>query len=245
MRNVYLENTENDRATLTAEELHHLTRVLRKPPGYEFVGFDGKGKRCLCILARDRSGWFAEVVRTLKTNNESLFHLHLVQTLIKKDKFEWVLQKAVELGVSRITPVKTWRTEVELTGSKLEKRLVRWRRIILEAVKQSGRSRLPILESPLDLADFLDHHSEQKMLVLDENGDLTMDQFIQQNRQLSSLRFFIGPEGGWDDRDRDIFDRYQVPGIQLGRRVLRTETAAVAAVSILQYHYGDLSNSDH
>ena len=160
MRIVFVERIENDLVFLDPQEQHHLTKVLRKQPGYEFVGFDGKGSRYRCLLARDGKSWLGKIIESLDPDTESYLNLRLAQALIKKDKFEWVLQKTAELGVSRVTPIIRWRTEVDLNDSRAKKRFYRWERIILEAVKQCGRNRVPTLDYPVKLEELLrDQHN--------------------------------------------------------------------------------------
>lgn len=244
MRSVYLEKIEKEIVYLDPSECHHLTRVLRKATGYEFIGFDGKGARYRCCLEGAGKEWFGRIIEKLATNQESNLDLHLVQALVKKDRFEWILQKTVELGVSRISPVRTWRSELELDDKRMPKRLSRWEKIILEAVKQCGRNLIPVLDTPVDLRDFLNSHSISEGLVFDEEAETDLGAwFAEQDGKPASLTVLIGPEGGWDEKDRDLF---QIPGItrvRLGPRILRTETAAITAVSILQYLCGDLSSS--
>jgi len=240
MRSVFLAQIDNNRVTLDPQEQHHLTRVLRKQPGYEFIGLDGKGARYHCRLDREGRAWFGEILEVLEIRGESPLDLHLVQALIKKDRFEWVLQKCVELGVSRITPLSTWRTEVDLNETRVLKKYSRWERILLEAVKQSRRSRIPRLDVPVELADFLQKPQAESILAMDEEGNLGLREFLDNAGTVTSLALLIGPEGGWDPRERELFEQNGVPRVQLGPRTLRTETAAVTAVSLVQYALGDL-----
>ena len=167
----------------------------------------------------------------------------LAQSLVKGDRFEWVLEKATELGVWEIVPIITSRTEVRLGGRRERNKIARWNKIMVGAVKQSGQSRVPQLRHPVTLEEFLAEETiSSTTFRLDEAGGTGLRNLLSEHRGSQQLLLFVGPEGGWDDRDRTTFDQHSVPPVCLGPRVLRTETAALAALSILQYELGDLSD---
>ena len=222
------------------EELHHLVRVRRSQVGDTFVGFDGTGKVYVCSLEREDTQWYGRILE-IEEVEESPLELTLGQALIKKDRFEWVIQKATELGVSRIVPLVSTRTELQLTPQRQAKRMQRWQRILLEAVKQCGSARIPQLSDPTGLEACLSGSQAQLRLVLDERGTTDLKWLVGNNRDKTSVLVLVGPEGGWDDRDRALFQQHDVSTVHLGPRILRTETAPVTALSILQYELGDLS----
>jgi 16S rRNA (uracil1498-N3)-methyltransferase len=118
----------------------------------------------------------------------------------------------------------------------------RWRRIVIDAFKQSGRSYLPVLHEPVKLSDCLEKWQADLTLVLDEAGKANLRDVIASGRAgQKTCLFFVGPEGGWDERDRELFDIRKIPRVGLGQRILRTETAPVALLAILQYEMGDLA----
>ncbi|HEX8088862.1 MAG TPA: RsmE family RNA methyltransferase, partial [Blastocatellia bacterium] len=142
---------------LSRDETHHLTRVLRLNLGAEVFVFDGRGREYRCsFLALEHSRARLEISDTLLDKVEPAVHVTLAQALAKGEKFDFIVQKATELGASAIAPLVTARTDVKLSDERSEKRLDRWRRISLEAMKQCGRRRLVEIESPLTLKDFLD-----------------------------------------------------------------------------------------
>jgi 16S rRNA (uracil1498-N3)-methyltransferase len=251
---VLAERIDDGKAVLSEEESHHLVRVLRLRPGDTFVAHDGKGGVYLCRLrkpeepeldygrrrAREVPVWVGEIVRALPNRTESPLSICLAQSLIKKDKFEWVIQKAVELGVTEIVPLITWRTEVRPDEEGVEHRMRRWRKILVEAFKQSGRSRLPLLNEPVTLEAFLGQWQAELRFVLDEQGGTHLRDILRTGKAVTSCLFLIGPEGGWDERDRVVLRSHGVTAVHLGPRVLRTETAPVSVMSILQYELGDL-----
>lgn len=229
-----------NKAILDPEEIHHLVRVRRAKLEDPFLGLDGRGKLYRCCLQKNDQGWFARVLGEVESTGESSLKIILGQALIKKDKFEWVIQKATELGISTIVPLITGRTEVRLSGPGEDRKIRRWKRVLLEAVKQSKRSHIPELSNPIDLKAYLETTSAAVKLFLDEKKGIQLKKIIEENRQKSSWMVLIGPEGGWSKSDREIFKQYQVYPVHLGARILRTETAPVAILSILQYELGDL-----
>ncbi len=243
MRRVIALRREENRVYLDEGEAHHLTRVLRLREGETFEAILPEETRCLCRLTRDASGWIGAVLEESSTTWESPLRICLVQALIKGDKFEWVLQKAVELGVAEIQPMLTHRTEISLTDRRRERKLSRWSKILHEAVKQCGRTGVPELHDPRPLSDILAERCDQLSLYLDEVGATALEACLPGSGSLHSCAVFIGPEGGWDEADRTLFTHSSVSAARLGPRVLRTETAAVAALSILQYRLGDLAAS--
>jgi 16S rRNA (uracil1498-N3)-methyltransferase len=239
MHRAFVNRLSEDLVDLEAEESHHLVKVLRVRKGERFLGLDGKGGVFVCRLHRTDTGWVGEILEETEDEQaESSCVITLAQSLIKKDRFEWVLQKAVELGVARVAPIVSWRTEVRPDGKSLEHRMTRWNRILEEAVKQSQRTRRPILDPLLSLGDFLGKKLIQPCFRLDEQGGLPLRDYLQEHRTARQLLFFVGPEGGWDDRDRSLFEKHAVPAVHLGHRILRTETAPVTVLAILQYELG-------
>lgn len=240
MLRALIQLTDKNKATLDPEELHHLVRVRRARPDDFFLGLDGRGKLYRCYLQKKDQGWFARVLGEVESTGESSLRIILGQALIKKDKFEWVIQKATELGISTIVPLITGRTEVRPSGPGEDRKIRLWRRVLLEAVKQSKRSYIPELSNPIDLKAYLETTSASAKLFLDEKNGIRLKEMIEENRQKSSWMVLIGPEGGWSKSDREIFKQHKVYPVHLGSRILRTETAPVAVLSILQYELGDL-----
>lgn len=231
---------QDDTILLSEEESHHLVRVLRARPGDSFFAYDGKGSIFKCRLAKGPGGWHGEILEKLESQAESRLSICLAQSLIKKDKFEWVIQKAVELGVKEIVPVISWRTEVRPDEGSVSHKMQRWEKIVAEAFKQSCRGVLPRLHTPMPVESFLQNWSADLRFVLDEAGGVRLRTLLQEKKSAQSCLFLVGPEGGWDDRDRQLFTAHGVTAVNLGDRVLRTETCPITVLSILQYELGDL-----
>jgi 16S rRNA (uracil1498-N3)-methyltransferase len=226
-------------AVLPEDQSHHLFNVLRLKPGDEVEIFDGEG-----------NGYFGEVAgsgREIKIRapmpasqiTAGKCRLILAPALIKADRFEWVLQKATELGVEEFTPLFTRFCEISIPETKIAARLERWRRIVREASKQCRRLSIPRIHPPVPFPHFLTSKLGQdcSKLMLYEKAMLPWD---FQRSSLSRVLLCIGPEGGWDVKEVVNAEEAGYDILGLGSRILRAETAALAAVSIIQFQAGEL-----
>ena len=172
---------------------------------------------------------------------ESPLQLILAQSLVKGEKFDFIIQKATELGVSRISPLITRYAEAKIEEQQIERRLERWRRISLEALKQCGRRRLVDISAPRTLTQFIADVPGTALLLLSERGGVTLTKILEGITNSRSIAALVGPEGGWSDHELELLTASGATPITLGRRVLRTETAALAAIALIQHMKGDLS----
>jgi 16S rRNA (uracil1498-N3)-methyltransferase len=224
---------------LDERESHHLRHVLRLKPGTSVVVFDGTGVEYEGIVLPTSERCASVSIRARTTPRvESPLVLTLAHALIKGEKFDLVVQKATELGVHRIIPVLTRRA---VLGTVAPQRLQRWRRIALEAAKQSGRTRLVQIEEPQRVSDLLERVSEPT-LFCSERGGMSLREIARQWSEAPPhrLTIVVGPEGGWADEEIEAARRAGVALLSLGPRVLRTETAALVALSLAQFVWGDL-----
>lgn len=184
------------------------------------------------------------ILRELVDRVETPLHLTLAQALIKSDKFDWVTQKVTELGVSRIIPLVTTHSEVLRSEEHGEKRIKRWERISLEALKQCGRRRLVEIAQPMSWEQYLTSESSAVRVVLAERGGRTLGSVAAEMlAPPESVSLAIGPEGGWDEREIEMATAHGVVPVHLGPRILRTETAAIAAATLVQFLFGDLGEA--
>jgi 16S rRNA (uracil1498-N3)-methyltransferase len=232
---------------LPLDETHHLTRVLRLWPGDEVFVFDGCGREYKCRFTGIKSNRSRlEIIDALAERVESPLDLTLAQSLAKGEKFDLIVQKATELGIRRIIPLATERGDVRLADEKASKRLERWRRISLEALKQSGRRSLVEIVAPLALEDFLeaatkrDRAVNSRMLAFSERGGSPVSDAVAGVEKGSAVIVLVGPEGGWSEEELARLDELGAKAVTIGPRVLRTETAAIVAVALLQHALGDL-----
>lgn len=227
----------NSRIVLDAEESHHLARVLRLLPGATVYAFDGNGAEYECEVTRvHKDAAELQVIARLSNEIESPLLLTLGQALIKGDKFDWVVQKATELGVTRLVPLMTAHSEFRKAESR-DARLQRWRRIALEATKQCGRRKLMEVAEVQEFSEFCSSHSNVVRLIFSERGG----QELKEIPCTESVLVTIGPEGGWSEQELAFAAANGFLPIQLGNRILRTETAAVAAVTLAQHLFGDFA----
>ncbi|WP_411832766.1 16S rRNA (uracil(1498)-N(3))-methyltransferase [Pseudoxanthomonas mexicana] len=225
---------------LPGDAASHLTRVLRLREGDACVLFNGDGHDYPARLtAVDKRGAEAEVLSATPVDNESPLRITLVQGIARGEKMDLILQKATELGVAAIVPVNAERTEVKLDADRMAKRLVHWRSVVVAACEQSGRAVVPEVAAPVALAQLATQLAPGDMrLTLDPRGERALSEL--EHRDGGGITLAIGPEGGWSPRDRELLAQAGFAGLRLGPRILRTETAGLAAIAVLQSRFGDL-----
>lgn len=226
-------------ADLPADAAHHAARVLRLSVGDEVALFNGSGLEWPArIAAIDRAGVRVLVDTPLAADRESRLDITLVQALQAADKMDYTIQKAVELGVRRIVPVAARRSVVRLDGARADKRVQHWRQIAVAACEQCGRNRLPDVAPIQPLATALGGSPAQPgelRLTLDPRADQALGSLSAP----ASVVLLIGPEGGFEAAELAQAANSGYAGVRLGPRVLRTETAGLAAVAAMQALWGD------
>ena len=216
----------------------HLLRVLRLQHGDACVLFNGDGHDYDArITALGKREARAEVVAARRIENESPLRITLLQGIARGEKMDWILQKATELGIARILPASSDRSEVKLDAQRADKRLAHWRGIVVSACEQSGRATVPDVAAPQSLAQAAAMR-EGRGFILDPFAEASLSSL--QGVELLACTIAIGPEGGWSPRDREQLVAAGYEGLRLGPRVLRTETAGIAAIAALQAACGDL-----
>ncbi|MCI8292721.1 MAG: 16S rRNA (uracil(1498)-N(3))-methyltransferase [Hespellia sp.] len=234
------EQVEEDQIHINGADVNHICNVLRMQTGDELEISDGTGREYVCQI-REIAG--EEVILTILQRRTAVSELPsrvcLIQGLPKGDKMDLIVQKAVELGVSEIIPVEMKRTVVKLDVKKAEKKKIRWNRIAEGAAKQSKRGIIPKVEEVLSFAKALERVKEMEVLLIPYECAEDMKQtrrVMEAIRPGDSIAIWIGPEGGFEEEEiRQMKEHGGVP-ITLGHRILRTETAGLAMLSILMYH---------
>lgn len=229
------ENFKDETITLDVEQTRHLRDVLRLRESANVQIFDGGGKEFLCrIEAIERKETRLKVIREIPpTAPESDLNLTLAVALLKGEKFDLVAQKAVELGVTKLVPLNTKRTDVKFTGS--EKRLERWRKIIIDATKQCGRAGLMEISEPLDFENFIETANGARILFAERGGESFSQ--VESSQKMIAV---VGAEGGWETAEIEAARARGFQIITLRGRILRAETAAISIATILQHRLGDL-----
>jgi 16S rRNA (uracil1498-N3)-methyltransferase len=204
--------------------LHQMHHVLRLKKGDPVDIFDGQGKHISGRIKEVLKKYSIISAESLKFSSTGYTHkIHIAPALIKKDKFEWVVQKCTEIGVESFSPIISERTEkMKINEDRLQK-------IIIEACEQSGKVLIPKLYEPTNIEDFLKQN--QKNLFALDFCETLID--VSQIKSLHEATFLIGPEGGWGESDQVLFEKYNVKKISLGNSILRAETASIAIASIV------------
>lgn len=224
---------------LDADAANHVGRVLRMKASQVIVLFNGDGQDHSAELAEvSKKRVTATVTESQEVTNESPLSIHLAQGISRGDKMDFTIQKSVELGITEITPLFTERCGVKLKGERLEKKHQQWQKIAIAAAEQCGRATVPLVHPPIELKAFLNQASDELKLNLHPRATTTMKTLVAPTL---GVRFIIGPEGGLDDMEIELARAAGFQDIQLGPRVLRTETAALTLLSALQLQFGDLA----
>lgn len=218
----------------------HLVRVLRAGVGDRCVLFNGDGHDYpATVVVAGKREVLVDIDAVIAVDKESPLRIVLVQALARGEKMDLILQKATELGVAAVIPVASERSEVRLDADRADKRVGHWRSVVGAACEQCGRAVVPAVAAPLALAAAMHGLPDDALRLL-------LDPEASQGTTRLSLRgddsviLAIGPEGGWSPRDREVLRGAGFSGMRLGPRILRTETAGLAAIAALQSRYGDL-----
>jgi 16S rRNA (uracil1498-N3)-methyltransferase len=228
--------TPNSVLELPEAQSHYLGKVLRMQAGRELVLFNGEGGEFAAQITEvHKKSVVVQVSDFTAENRESPLQLELAIGVSRGERMDWVLQKATELGVTRITPLITERTEVKLGGERTDKKIDHWQQILVSSCEQCQRNLLPKLSEPMTLEDWLPRCKAQLKFVLHHRDSKS----LPQDQQPASLALLIGPEGGLGEEEIAQARAQGFAPLTLGPRVLRTETAPLAAVSLVQYLWGD------
>lgn len=228
------------------DAVHHLARVLRRRPGDAVILCDGQGQAFEGVIEMLDGKRCRVRLETACDDPESPLQVHLGLALLRGERMDYALQKTCELGVSRIDLLLTERVEVRLDGKRLANRMQHFEGVLAHALQQSGRTRLPTLTAPQPLEDWLqafgataalDAAAPTRRLILDPEGAL-----LQRQAGSESVVLASGPEGGFEDAEVARLAAAGFERVRLGPRVLRAETAPVAALSVLQWLYGDFGS---
>lgn len=222
---------------LPSDAVRHLVTVLKMRVGEDIVVFNGDGFQYQATIERiDKKCTMVRVNTRQNIENESPLSLHLFQAVSRGDKMDLTIQKSVELGVHSITPIFTERCGVKLNSDRLEKKQRHWQKIIQSACEQCGRNRIPELKPAVQFASLLQQPMDwNKTLILNPHSGTRLSNLPKTD----ALQLIIGPEGGLSDSEIEQLEKQNCLSVQLGPRILRTETAGLAVISVLQSLMGD------
>jgi len=215
----------------------HVALVLRLREGAALTLFDGNGHEARATLIEvGRKRVVAQIEQVVEGGGESPLSVHLGQAISKGDRMDYAIQKSVELGVAAITPLYVEHGDVRLKGEREARKLAHWQGVAVSACEQCGRASVPPIHPPRSLSEWLAERDESLRLVLHP----ATDDSWRQADSVESAALLIGPEGGLSAAEVDAARRAGFQALTLGPRILRTETAPVVALTLLQHHFGDL-----
>ena len=217
----------------------HATKALRLSVGDQVILFNGDGFNYDCeLISIKKNEVIAKVIVSQKVTNESPLPIHLLQGISSGDRMDYTIQKAVELGVTSIQPISSLRSVVKLSAERAEKRVVHWQNIAISACEQSGRAFAPKVHAPMSLQNWLAAHpiNHSTRILLNPIGAKRLADIV---KPAGEIQLLIGAEGGLSQGEIDTALSHDFQSIALGPRILRTETAALTAISAMQTLWGD------
>jgi 16S rRNA (uracil1498-N3)-methyltransferase len=218
---------------LDADMVHYLRSVMRQGVGAQITLFDGHGGEYVAdIVSLERDAARCHTVQFHDVCRELPLHVHIIQAANRSEKIEHVLQKGTELGAAAFTVCVSERMQLRLQGNKLDKRLERWQKIIIEAAEQSGRTRIPTLQWLPRITSLASN--EQAAYYLHPEGNHSLSEYRPAIAQHQAVTLAVGPEGGWSPRDIAELQQRDFEPLCFGPRIMRTETAAPALLAALQ-----------
>ncbi len=225
--------TEGKTAELDSDNSHHLNKVLRFPVGKNITVFNGDGFDYKALVQGAKKTTSLKIISKTRNNSESKLDLTLAQGIAKGEKMDFLIQKAVELGVTRIIPMKLERCVVRLRDEKVQKKIDHWQKIANHACEQSGRSVVVSVSDPVSLEGLLEETGHNGF-VLHHRAQIGLSQV----QETSKATILIGPEGGLTEKEVSDSEVAGYQSIHIGKRVLRTETASLAAIANMQLLWG-------
>ena len=241
-RRFFVEQFDGARATLRGDSAEHLGRVLRAEPGQLYELSDGErvwlGRvESIGLLKRGENRIEFSLVEAVAAR-ESALQVNLLIALVKFDRFEWCLEKATELGVRNIVPIVAARSDKALVGAA-EKRHARWEKILVESAQQSRRLRAPKIEAAMKADAAFARERAELRILLSENAGAASIRNVLGGKSSNSVALAIGPEGGWTDAELDAARVAGFAEASLGQLILRTETAVLSALAIVNFALGE------
>ncbi len=227
---------------IVGADAHHISNVLRMHSGQhiQIVSSD-RVTALMEIMSVTADAAYVRFVRRIEQVNESSVKIILAQGLAKGEKMDFIVQKAVEIGVNTIIPVEMEHSVVRLDGTKAEKKVARWQKIAEEAAKQSKRDIVPEVTCVMKLTEVLQKYvCKTKLIAYEGETDMGLKKTLQSVQDLEEIMLIIGPEGGIAEKELKLAEAAGVKTFSLGKRILRTETAGLAAVAAILYETGDL-----
>jgi len=232
--------TPGESVELDAKASHHIRTVMRAKENDPITLFNGEGGEYAGILTHlSKKKVIVHIASFSPREAESPLTLYLAQGLSRGEKMDFTIQKAVELGIQKIIPLLTDRSTLKLTPDRLQKRMQHWESIVIHAAEQCGRNRLPAILPPMTLSELLTELPAEWYFILNPANTPSVPLSLQKNHRIVMI---IGPEGGFSAQEMAFAMKNKCQSLNLGPRILRTETAGLAAITFFQSHFGDMQN---
>lgn len=235
------ENVEENKITITGEDVIHISKVLRLKTGDTLTCCDGRGFDYEARISQiSKSVILCDIINKTKSYTEPDLKVSLIQGIPKGSKMDYIIQKTTELGISDIYPCTLNRCVAKLDG---EKKIERWQKIAKEAAQQSGRGAVPKVHTALDLktASEILKEADIYFVAYECEEEIAIKTVLLSKKEPKSVAFLIGPEGGFDKSEIEFLAENGIMSISLGKRILRTETAGEAVLSMIMYEIGDIN----
>lgn len=230
-----------NKLSLDEKNSHHLARVLRANVGDELTVFNGQGGEYFATIHAINKKSVEVTIKSFSPREaKSPINIHIAQGIARGEKMDFIVQKATELGVHEITPIITERCNVRLSGEREEKRWQHWQLVAISTCEQSGRNDIPHINPPIDYYGWLKNVQFDLGYVLSPH--VQQKTISNELPDQATIALIIGPEGGLSDKEVEAAQQANFQSLCLGSRILRTETAALAAISVLQSRFGDFSD---
>lgn len=228
----------DQRVILDRDASKYIIRVLRRTTGDKLIAFNGDGSDYPATITAVSKDTEVQITDTVNNNSESPLKITLVQSLAKGTKLDLVIQKATELGVSRITPVSNDRSVLQIDNSRIAKRMNHWRGVAISACTQCQRSTLPIIDEPRSFTNWLESSPHENTYLLHPVSESSIGSITLDKPHCSIV---VGPEGGFTEEEIQLAKSHQLKTISCGPRIMRTETAGFTTIAVFQSRFGDLT----
>ena len=234
------ENISPDSLKITGEDVKHISKVLRMNVGNELTCCDGQGNDYLARITSLGAEIDCEIIEKKKCDTESNIHVILIQGVPKASKMDYIIQKTTELGICEIYPCELSRCVAKIDG---EKKIQRWQKISEEAAKQSGRGVVPKVHNPINISQAIEvlKSCDVAFVPYECAEEKFLKPLLTSFENPKTVAFMIGPEGGFDKSEIEKLG--EIPAVSLGKRILRTETAGEAVLSMVMYELGDINGN--
>ncbi len=234
MQRYFSETLSNNSFRLKDDDIYHIKKVMRMKIN-DLIEVVYKKKVYLCII-KSLEPFICEIDKELDMNNENEYKIILIQSMVNETKMDLILQKGTEVGINEFYPYNAVNS-VNKDNGKMDKKIMRWQRIVKEAAEQSKRNIIPTVHNSMKISDISKINGDLKLLLSVNECQVTLKSILQNHRDYDTIIIVVGPEGGFTKEEEQTFINNGYTRISIGKRVLRSETAGVAVSSMINYEW--------